>query len=156
MEPMTLVLNAVVAGAAVILKPAVQLAVKDAYDMLKGCLKRKSAGLVPGIEWLEQNPKSEARRAAVREGLSEAAQSEGFDAEVLKAAQALIAAVAKDRESAAAAVQAGVTVEDLEAGASIDLGRVIAQAGPVVVRRLSAAQDIRIGEISSGNPRGRQ
>jgi hypothetical protein len=95
-------------------------------------------------------------QTAVGEGLKKAAAADGFDAEVLKAAHALVTALANDRESAAAAERAGVTVEDLRAGASIDIGRVLAEAGPVIVRRLTAEGDIRIGEVSSSNPRGRQ
>jgi len=96
------------------------------------------------------------RQAALKEGLAKAAGTDAIDEETLKAAKALLEAIANDRASAQAAQEAGITIEDLKAGASIDIGRVAAQAGPVRVRRLSAEQDIRIGEISSGNPPVRQ
>jgi hypothetical protein len=157
MEPISaLLLNAVVAGAAAALKPAAQHAVKAAYEGLKGYIKVRWVKLSAGIEFLEDDPTSEMRRAALKESLAKALEAGGVDEQVLKAAQALITAVANDRESALAAQQAGVTVEDLKAGASIDLGRVLAESGPVVVRRLTAEQDIRIGEIRSGNPPRRQ
>jgi len=153
MEPMTaLLVNAVVAGAAAALKPATQQVVKATYDGLKGYIKIKWMKLSSGIEFLEGDPASKMRQAALKESLAKAVQADGLDEQVLKAAQALLAAVANDRASAAAAQEAGVTVEDLKAGAASDIGRVLAEAGPVVVRRLTAEQDIRSGEIRSGNP----
>ena len=155
MDPMTLLVNAVVAGAAAALKPAAQQVVKSAYEGLKRYVTGKWK-VSSGIQFLEEDPGSGTRQAALKEGLARAAGTGGVDEETLKAAKALLAAIAEDRASTHAAQEAGITVEDLKAGASIDIGRVAAQAGPVRVTRLTAEQDIRIGEISSGNPPSRQ
>jgi len=155
MDPMTLLVNAVVAGAAAALKPAAQQLVKAAYEGLKRFVTARWK-VSSGIQFLEEDPASAMRQAALKEGLAKAAGTDAIDEETLKAAKALLEAIANDRASAQAAQEAGITIEDLKAGASIDIGRVAAQAGPVRVRRLSAEQDIRIGEISSGNPPVRQ
>jgi hypothetical protein len=156
MDPMTLLVNAIVAGAAAALKPAAQQAVKAGYEGLKRFIAARWVKVSPGIQFLEDDPASGMRQAAVKESLTKAAGAGGLDEELLKAAQALLTAITNDRAAAAAAQEAGVTVEDLRSGASIEIGRVLAESGPVVVRRLTASDDIRIGEISSGNPPRRQ
>lgn len=153
MEPITLLVNALIAGAAAALKPTAEQAVKDAYQGLKSYIKLKWAKLGSGVDFLESDPTSSATQAAVKEGLKKAVETDGADEKVLKAAQQVLSVVAANGEAAKAAQAAGVTIEDLKAGASIDIGRVLAEAGAVNVRRLTADQDIRIGEVIAGNPR---
>jgi hypothetical protein len=90
MDPVTLIVMALAAGAALGLKDAASSAVKDAYGALKGLAKRRLAGR-PGGELAlgryEQAP--ETWRAPLEAELTAAAA--GSDAELMAAAQALMA-----------------------------------------------------------------
>jgi hypothetical protein len=148
MEPVTLLLNALVAGAAAALKPTAEKAVKDAYEGLKSIIKRKSSGLGEGVDYLEKNPGAKPRQQALETEL--ATNKVAADEETLRAAKQVLEEVAKHDERAAEVT--GITIEQLHAGASIDIKRMLAEKGPVNVRGLTAGQDIRLGDIISGNP----
>lgn len=82
MDPIT---AAIVAALGKLAEPAV----KDAYEGLKGVLKRKFSGkkVIPAIEELETTPQSEGRRQVLAEELN-ACRAED-DSEVAAAAQLL-------------------------------------------------------------------
>jgi hypothetical protein len=91
MDPVTIIVTALVAGAAASLKDVAATAVKDGYAALKALLIRKFGGRsdVPdAIEQVEKRPDSESRQGMLKEEL-ETAQA-GQDAEVLEQARALL------------------------------------------------------------------
>ena len=66
-------------------------AIADAYDKLKGLLSKKlgvKSKVVKAVKELETNPKSEARKAVLKEEMGAAKADK--DSELLKAAQALL------------------------------------------------------------------
>lgn len=145
MDPLSLLLNAIVAGAAAALKPTAQQAVKDAYEAFKSLVKRKFSRIE--IESLERDPTSKKRQDLVREDLEKSGDLS--DREVLALAQRVLATVATHEPSAA--TDAGITIEDLRAGASVNLEDLVAE-GSVAVHRISAEKDITIKGVRAGNP----
>ncbi|WP_432937462.1 hypothetical protein ACQPXM_25120 [Kribbella sp. CA-253562] len=91
MEPVSLVVAAVVAGAMSGLTDTATQVVKDAYAGLKRLLSRHDVDVAA----LERRPESEVQKAALEENLTDALAGADPDAEqqVLDAAQTLISAL---------------------------------------------------------------
>ncbi len=124
MDPITLIVTALAAGAAAGLSDTAACAVKDAYAGLKGLIVRKYAAAADSVASLEAKPASEGRRSAVKEDLEPTAAAS--DPELLRQAQALLAALQQQAPDAARTF--GVDLHDVEA-ASVKLSDIIAQ-GP--------------------------
>jgi len=90
-EPVSMIVAAVVAGAIAATKDVATQAVKDGYAGLRTLIVRKFGGkadVAGALEGVENNPDSEARKAVLKEEL-ETAQA-GQDDEVVRQAQALL------------------------------------------------------------------
>jgi len=109
MDPVSLVVAALVAGAAAGLKDQAQSAVRDAYQVLKRLILERHQ---VDVEPLERKPESAAKQDSLREDLADA--EVGQDGEVLAAAQRLVDTVREHDAAAARAV--GVNLEDVAAG----------------------------------------
>jgi len=146
MEPLSLIFSAIVAGATAALKPTAEQAVKDAYAGLKALIKRKWNRVE--MESLERDPADKARQQLVKSDLEKA--DDLADGELLKQAQQVLAAV-KEHDPAAAE-SAGITIEDLESGANVNIENLVAQ-GAIAARRIKASKDINIKGARAGkNP----
>jgi hypothetical protein len=123
-DPITIIVGALVAGVAAAAKPTAEQAVKDAYAGLKALIQRRfgeRGDVAAAVQQVESKPESEPRQAVLKEELAEAGAAE--DAEVLAAAKELLVllqpqaadqsqvAVA-DRGSAAATERAAAIVGD--------------------------------------------
>lgn len=109
MEPVTIMVAALAAGAAAALKSAAEQAIKDAYAGFKALIQRKYG--IASVDALEQKPDSEAKRASVKEDLTDAGAND--DQELLDQAKALLDAVrAHDRETAA---KININLDEIEA-----------------------------------------
>ena len=108
MDPVSLIVLAVAAGAAAGLKDSAADAVKEAYGALKRRIFERHRVDVGAVE---RKPDSEAKRASLKEDLSDAGA--GDDLELRAAARLLIAEVAKHDPGAAQAV--GVDLDDVTA-----------------------------------------
>lgn len=103
MDPLSIIMTAIVAGAATAFKPTAEQAVKDAYAGLKRIIQDKYSGQKKvswGIGSVEEDPDSQGGQALLKEGLS--AADAGQDEELLKAAQALQEALQGTPEGKAA------------------------------------------------------
>ena len=109
MDPITMIVAALAAGAADALKDTAAAAVKDAYAGLKGFLARKYPKV--GVETVEEKPESEARRAVVAEDLADAGAEK--DEELLAAVGQLVEALRTHAPEAGASV--GVDLEKVSA-----------------------------------------
>jgi hypothetical protein len=138
MEPISLIVAAVVAGAATGIKDQAAEAVKDAYGALKRLLADRHHVDVAG---LETKPESEARQAVLAEDLG--GTGAAADADVKAAARHLVEEVRKHDAAGARAV--GVDIDDVSAefvrvsnvavsgpGIGVDINRVSTRGGVVV------------------------
>ena len=91
MDPLTMVISAVVMGAVAAVQDTAGQAIKDAYNGLKGLIGRKFAQAGGAIDQLEQKPASENRQGVLKEELEDTGAA--ADTEVLAAAQKLLALI---------------------------------------------------------------
>ena len=95
MDPISLVISALVAGATAAVKDTAGQAVKDAYNGLKTLLKGKFAGKPAAEVALDKHEeKPEVWKEPLKEALAETGA--GQDVEVIKAAQELLKQVDPD------------------------------------------------------------
>jgi hypothetical protein len=144
MDPLTLILSAILAGAAAAAKPTAEQVVKDAYAGLKTVIE--SLWKRVDLRTIEQDPASKSRQAVLREDLEKVGNV--AEPQVLAQARKVVEVVAKADPEAARA--AGILIEDLDAGASVTIENTVSEEGGVTVRRVKAVQDIRITGTSSG------
>lgn len=103
MDPITIIVTAVAAGAAAASKDVAAQAVKDAYAGLKALIARKfgdTADVEEAVQSVEKKPESEAREAVLKEELEGAGADQ--DSEVVKQAQALLELLEKHNQLPAA------------------------------------------------------
>ncbi len=94
MDPLSIIVGALVTGAAVATQATVPQAIEDAYAGLKALVVHKfgaSSAVESAMRGVEKQPDSEARRDVLREELEGAGVAQ--DAEMLQRAQALIALI---------------------------------------------------------------
>jgi hypothetical protein len=148
-DPVTLIVAALAAGAAAGLKPVAAEAVRDAYRGIKRLITDHYPGVA--IEELEKLPASDAKKESLTVDLERAGASR--DSELLAAAEALIAAVKEHDAEAAAAV--GVRLDDIEA-AFLRIHDVEAEGTGVEASRVRTEGGIDISGVRSrqgGRPR---
>jgi hypothetical protein len=144
MDPITIIVTALVAGAAAGLKPTAEQVVKDAYAGIKVLIKRKYARV--SVDTLEGDPASEARKSVVREDLQKA--NAGEDAELLLQAKAVLDAVREYAPRSAAEV--GVSIEELEAQ-SLHVRDIVVETGTgVSIKKTKVAGDVEIMGVRMG------
>jgi hypothetical protein len=92
MDPVALIVTAVVAGIAAAAKPTAEQAVRDAYTRLKTLIQRRFADkgdVTTALDQVENKPESAGRQEMLKEELDEA--EAGQDADVVEAARELLA-----------------------------------------------------------------
>ena len=150
MDPVTLIVTALAAGASAALKSTAESAVKDAYEGLKRLIFKRYRDV--DVAPVEKRPESEAKRDSLAEDLAAAGASE--DGELLAGAQQLIEAVRAHDAGAGAAI--GVDLEQVEAE-FLKISDVSASGTGVRVRHgtFSGGIDISGVDAGSGAPPGR-
>ncbi len=109
MDPISIIVTALVLGAAAGLKPTTEQAVKDAYAGLKALLQRKFARV--NVSLVEDDHTSQSRQNVVKEDLARVNADQGT--EVIKATQVVLDTV-RDR-APKTAIAIGVNLEDIKA-----------------------------------------
>ena len=142
MDPIT---AALAVGAAAGLTNVATQAVQDAYGRLKAALSARVPQLGVHIQALEARPESELKQSSLAEELIEAG-ADG-DVELWQLAQALLQVIQK--EAPEAAVRAGVDLERVRTGGSVEIED--AEGADVGVR--GRDWDVR-GDIKIGRARG--
>jgi hypothetical protein len=147
-DPISLIVAAVAAGAAAGLKDSAADAVRQAYAGLKRLLLERHGVDVGAVE---RKPDSEAKQASLKEDLTDTGAAD--DVELRDAARRLIEAVAEHDPAAARAV--GVDLEDVSA-AFIRVGDVDVQGAATGLRgrRVNVAGGIQVGDIRADSGGG--
>src|SRR5260221_5252154 len=107
MDPISIIVTALVTGAAAALKPTTEQVIKDAYAGIKGLIQRKFGHVDVGV--LETDPASKARQAVVQEDLEKTGA--GQDEELLSKAKTLLDAIQTHAPDIPTAV--GLDLEDI-------------------------------------------
>ncbi|MFE1593040.1 hypothetical protein [Nocardia sp. NPDC058705] len=138
-----IVAEAIAVGAVAGLSDTAKQAVTDAYEKLKALVSDRVGSA--GVESVEQQPASAARRSVLAEDLQRA--DADSDHELLAAAQALLAAVRAHETGAGAAV--GVDLERVTA-AALRIQHVESTGTGVRVVGGTFDGDIEIGSVKAG------
>jgi hypothetical protein len=145
MDPISIIVMALVSGAAAALKPTTEQAIKDAYVGLKGLIQRKFGHVDVAV--LETDPASKKRQAVVQEDLEKAGA--GQDAELLREAKALLDTIQTHAPDVPKAV--GLDLQDIK-GASLTAERILAEGPNATGVRVKGADiqgDIRFSDITA-------
>jgi hypothetical protein len=147
MEPISIIISALAAGAVAGIKPTAEKAIKDAYEGLKALIQRKYAKV--DLKPLEAKPDSKAKQESVKEDL----ESEGAaaDQELFDRAGELIALLKRYESTAAASI--GVDLREVEA-AFLKIQSVKAAGTGVRIEKGKFSGGIEIGPVESGNGAG--
>lgn len=147
MDPITLIVTALVTGAAAGLKGTVEKALADAYQGITELIKRKYAQV--DLKTLERDPASAEHKTAVKAELEKTTAAE--DKELLEGAQRVLQAI-PERALEATARAANVSIKDIKAGASARIRNIQAgQGGRIVIDGITAGQDIDISDLATGD-----
>lgn len=147
MDPITVTVTALAAGAAAGLKPTAEAAIKDLYASLKALIRSKYHDV--DVSSLERRPDSRSKQLATAEDLADAGAAE--DQELLGVARALLAKIAvHDRE---VATRYAVVI-DLVTADEISIGDVRSEESGVIVTRTDIGGKLKIGNVESGTRAG--
>jgi len=144
MDPITIIVTAVAAGAAVAAKDVAAQAVKDGYAALKTLIVRKfgeQADVAAAVEQVEKKPDSKPRQGVLKEELETAGA--GQDAEVVRQAQALLDLLKGHGQALGVTYQA-----ELRGSGAIAQGPGAVAAG---ARGVAVGGDVKGGVIVTGN-----
>ena len=149
MDPITLVMAAVVAGASAGLKDTVSESIKDAYRALKELLVQRRIDL----SGVERKPSSESKQTSLREDLQDLAGPEDkLDETTVNAARHLLAMVKANDPEAARAV--GIDLEHLDVGGSLSIKGVTAAGSGLRGKDWKTTGDVVIENIDAGRTEG--
>lgn len=141
MDPLTLIVTALVAGAAAAAKEVGGEAVKNAYNGLKTLISGKfgaKANVEAAIASVEQKPDSDNRKGVLKEELEAAGADK--DAELLKQAQALVELLEKN------GVETGISYTATNAGS----GAIAQGAGAIAAGQGGIAAGGNVSGIDAG------
>jgi hypothetical protein len=145
MDPISIIVTALVTGAATALKPTTEQAIKDAYAGMKALIQRKFGHI--DVSLLETNPTSKARQAVVKEDLEQAGA--GQDRELLSKVKAFLDTIQAHASDVPGIV--GLNLEDIK-GASLSAERILAEgnyATGVKVKGAEITGDIRFSDVTA-------
>lgn len=109
MEPVTIVVAALAAGATAAIKSTAEQAIKDAYASFKEMIQRKYG--ITSVEALEHKPDSKPKQLSVQEDLTDTGA--GNDMELLDQAKVLLDVIKTHDQTAGASINIGL--DEIEA-----------------------------------------
>lgn len=142
-DVVTGIVSALAAGAGAGLTDTAKQVVTDTYRAMKALVAKKYPSV--DLAQIETKPESKAKRDSVAEDLVELGAAD--DTELIAAARELIAVIEAHAPDAGAAI--GVDLADVSANA-LRIGGVHAEGTAVRMRRVHAAGDIDIHDITAG------
>jgi hypothetical protein len=141
MEPVTMILSALLAGAAAASGETAKQAVKDAYAGLRALIVRKYSRAEAPIAKVEGDPKSSEAQEALRRELAAPAD----DAEIVEHATK-VAQLVRDHAPERAA-KAGIDVSDVVASGNVILSRLRTQS--VSASHVRAGGDFVLSDVDT-------
>lgn len=145
MDPISLIVSALAAGASAALKPTAEKAVKDAYEGIKALIKRKYERV--SVDMIEMDPSDVTRQEILSKDLS--TTDAARDDEVLTAAQSVIAAV--ERHAPDAAQEAGIDLRVFEVARNLNIKNLTVGSGTAIRgENWKVGGDANIEGISAG------
>jgi hypothetical protein len=147
MDPVSLLIGALAAGAQAALKDTATAAIKDAYAGLKTLIVSRF-GKKSSLESLEERPGSAAKQAAAAEDLSDAGAA--ADAEVMARARAVVEAVERDDPATARAL--GLDLARIKAE-FLKVGDITSEGTAARIRDSSFTGGITLGNLTAGSPK---
>lgn len=143
MDPISIIVTALVSGAAAAIKPTTEQVIKDAYAGIKQLIQNKYKGV--NVAVLESDPASKSRQGVVKEDLEKT--EAGQDEQLLLKAKALLEAIEAHAPDVPKTV--GLTLKDIKA-ASLSAGRIHVKGNNptgVIAEHLDIAKEIRFDSI---------
>lgn len=144
MEPVTMIVAAVAAGAAAGVTGAAEQAITDAYQAVKRLIAGRYGAVE--VEVVERQPESTARRAVLAEELESAGA--GDDEELLTAAEQVLMAVHQHAPQAAETV--GVQLREVRAG-ELTISDISSSGAGVRAESMSVDGSFTINGIRAGS-----
>lgn len=145
MDPLSMLVSALAAGASAALKDTASAAVKDAYAAVKSLIVGKF-GAKPSLDSLEQKPASAAKQAAAAEDLGEAGAAR--DADVMRGARTLVEAIERDDPASAKAI--GLDLSGIKAE-FLKVGDIHSEGTAARLRDSAFSGGITLGNLSAGS-----
>lgn len=155
MDLASIIVTALVLGAAAGVKSVAEQSIKDCYEGLKSLLKARYPSVSVDIELLEQKPSSPGRRRVVEEILVDIGADK--DEEVLLRTRDLLDAI--NNLGATGTTVTGIELEDIQA-ASLAIKDIVATRGTGLKIRHSTFDEMTISQVRAGpqedDPKGRK
>lgn len=146
MDPIQLIVTALVAGASNALESTASSAIKDAYSGLKNLIKNRYPEV--GVDRLEKKPDSTARKEAVHEDLEDAKAD--IDSELLQQAQTLLTALQNEPTHVK-----GVSLDNIKAALAVNISDVQATGTDnvtgVEISNSTFDDELNISGVSASN-----
>ena len=147
MDPLSLIIAALVSGATSALKSNAEQALKDAYSGLKSLIKKKWADAE--VEVIEKEPTSKSRQELLKESLAVGAVQ--GDADVLAAAVELLRSVEKHDPAAVAA--GGLRIDEVHALGNMRIEEILAAPGGTHIGSMRSGADMTLGSLGGSGER---
>jgi hypothetical protein len=144
MDPLSTLLAAVLAGAAVALQATVSEVVKDSYAALKRVLAERFSRV--DLSAVERDPMAPENRRVLARQLRESGAT--ADADLLSRAQALLEEVERSEPNLAEVI--GVELERIKAG-TIRIEDIVSAGAGVRVKDTIATGDFVVGKVRAGS-----
>lgn len=145
MDPVSIIVTALVLGAANGLKDVAEAAIQDSYAAIKTVIQSRYSTI--DVEVIEKDPESESRQAVLEEELNKT--KAGEDTQLLeKSRELIVLANSKMAEETISSV--GVEINEVEGG-NLEIRRVKSQKRGVVVAKSKFQGDLTITDVDATN-----
>lgn len=146
MDPVTIIVAALAAGAAAGLSGAAEQSVMDAYGAIKQWIQDRYADI--SLKNLEKDPGSKNRQGVLAEELTEAGA--GQDAELLRQVQELSEALARSEAGRRAAEVVGVKLDDLVIEGNVIIAGIVSSGSGVIINKSDFGGSLEIRDVNAG------
>jgi hypothetical protein len=150
MDPVTMIVAALSAGAVAGLTSTAEQAIKDAYAGVKQWIQDRYQAV--DLAGFEKKPSLPARQDVLKDELAEAGAAQ--DEELLRKVQALSEALAKSEEGRRAAQAVGVKLDDLVVEGSVIIADVEAHGTGVHISKSDVGGNLEIKGVKAGVDKG--